>query len=115
MKRSDGVEPAASRDANVSAKSGSSDPSVRPAPEVLAPAGALECLHAAFENGADSIYFGLQDGFNARARATNFSLDSLADVMGELHRRGVKGYVAFNTLVFEQELPLAREKLRRIH
>ncbi len=83
-------------------------------PEILAPAGDLDCLRAAVENGADAVYFGLQDGFNARARATNLALDSLTGVMAELHRRGAKGYVAFNTLVFERELPVAEEKLRRI-
>jgi putative protease len=83
-------------------------------PEILAPAGDLDCLRAAIENGADAVYFGLQDGFNARARATNFELATLPATMAELHRRGVKGYVAFNTLVFESELAAAEEKLRRI-
>lgn len=83
-------------------------------PEILAPAGDHDCLRAAVENGADAVYFGLQDGFNARARATNFALDTLPSVMDELHRRGVKGYVAFNTLVFEPELAAAETRLRRI-
>jgi U32 family peptidase len=83
-------------------------------PEILAPAGDHDCLRAAVENGADAVYFGLQDGFNARARAANFALDALPAVMAELHRRGVRGYVAFNTLVFEAELERAEEKLRRI-
>ncbi len=41
----------------------------KPAPELLAPAGNWECIHAAIENGADAVYFGLDVGFNARARA----------------------------------------------
>jgi putative protease len=82
--------------------------------EILAPAGDRDCLRAAVENGADAVYFGLADGFNARARATNFPLAELDDVMSELHRRGVLGYVAFNTLVFESELEAAAQKLRRI-
>jgi putative protease len=73
-------------------------------PELLAPAGDFACVRAAIENGADAVYFGLETGFNARARATNFSLDELPGLMQLLHRRGLKGYVALNTLVFTGEL-----------
>jgi putative protease len=83
-------------------------------PELLAPAGDHDCVRAAIENGADAIYFGLQDGWNARARAANFGLDSLPALMAELHRRGVKGYCAFNTLVFENELSAAEERIRSL-
>ncbi len=76
----------------------------RPAPELLAPAGNWECVHAAIENGADAIYFGLESGFNARARAVNFSLDDLPRLMQTLHRRGLSGFVTLNTLVFTDEL-----------
>jgi len=82
--------------------------------ELLAPAGDRVCLQAAVENGADAVYFGLDRGFNARARATNLSLESLPEVMQYLHARGVKGYVTFNTLVFPDELPAAEESLRAI-
>jgi putative protease len=54
-------------------------------PEVLAPAGDWDCLRAAVENGADAVYFGLDVGFNARARAANFHLDDLPKVMEFLH------------------------------
>jgi len=74
------------------------------APELLSPAGDRECLRAAVENGADAVYFGLECGFNARARATNLHVDDLPDVMGFLHARGVKGYATLNTLVFPSEL-----------
>lgn len=47
-------------------------------PELLAPAGDMDCARAAVANGADAIYFGL-DRFNARLRANNFTLDSLPD------------------------------------
>jgi putative protease len=82
-------------------------------PELLAPAGDWECARAAVENGADAIYFGL-DKFNARMRAQNFVRDDLPKLMKFLHRRGVKGYVTFNTLVFENELAAAEECLRDI-
>ncbi|MEQ2005804.1 MAG: DUF3656 domain-containing protein [Limisphaerales bacterium] len=82
-------------------------------PELLAPAGDWECAKAAVENGADAIYFGL-DRFNARMRAKNFTEADLPALMEFLHRRGVKGYVTFNTLVFTDELAAAEEYLRSI-
>lgn len=72
--------------------------------ELLAPAGDRLCITAAVENGADAVYFGLECGFNARVRATNLHLDTLPEVMAYLHERGVRGYVALNTLVFPSEL-----------
>src|SRR3954471_21515194 len=76
---------------------------VRAQPELLAPAGDWEALHAAVANGADAVYFGLSQ-FNARHRATNFTLEQLPEVLGYLHGHNVKGYVAFNTLIFSGEL-----------
>ena len=82
-------------------------------PELLAPAGDWECVRAAVENGADAIYFGL-DKFNARMRAQNFTAADLPPVMEFLHRRGVKGYVTFNILVFANEMAEAEQFLRAI-
>ena len=82
-------------------------------PELLAPAGDWACAKAAVENGADAIYFGLEK-FNARMRARNFTEADLPGLMELLHRRGVKGYVTFNTLVFENELAQAREYAQSI-
>lgn len=82
-------------------------------PELLAPAGDWECVKAAVENGADAIYFGL-DRFNARMRAKNFTEADLPELMTFLHRRGVRGYVTFNTLVFSNELKDAEQFLRSI-
>ncbi|AFZ13757.1 peptidase U32 [Crinalium epipsammum PCC 9333] len=82
-------------------------------PELLAPAGNWECAKAAVENGADAIYFGL-DRFNARMRAENFTEADLPELMEYLHRRGVKGYVTLNTLIFPQELREAEKYLRTI-
>jgi putative protease len=86
---------------------------IRSLPELLAPAGDWECAKAAVENGADAIYFGL-DKFNARMRAHNFTESDLPKLMAFLHRRGVKGYVTFNTLVFENEIADAQSYLRSI-
>jgi putative protease len=82
-------------------------------PELLAPAGNWDCAKAAVENGADAIYFGL-DRFNARMRAENFTEADLPELMAWLHRRGVKGYVTINTLVFTDELPDAERYLKSI-
>ena len=84
-----------------------------PPPELLAPAGDWESLRAAVANGADAVYFGLSN-FNARHRATNFTLAELPAVMAYLHQRNVLGYVAFNTLIFSDELADAAEFLRGI-
>jgi putative protease len=82
-------------------------------PELLAPAGDEEALRAAVANGADAVYFGLSD-FNARHRATNFTIDELPATMQFLHENGVRGYVTFNTLIFSDELPRAVEFLTAI-
>lgn len=82
--------------------------------ELLAPAGNWECARAAVANGADAIYFGLSR-FNARIRAENFTEEDLPELMAYLHRHGVRGLVAFNTLIFPRELEAAREQLRRLH
>ncbi len=83
-------------------------------PELLAPAGDWDCVRAAIENGADAIYFGLDCGFNARARAANFPPGDLPRLMELLHSRGLKGYVTFNTLVFSGELNEAESLIRQI-
>jgi U32 family peptidase len=79
-------------------------------PELLAPAGNGEMMRAAVENGADAIYFGLEE-FNARLRASNFKVADLPDIMAWLHERGVKGYITLNTLVFPSELEDAAKLL----
>jgi putative protease len=72
-------------------------------PEILAPVGNEEMLRAAMENGADAVYFGLQQ-FNARLRAANFRTSDLPWIMRRLHERGMRGYVTLNTLIFDGEL-----------
>ncbi len=71
--------------------------------ELLAPAGNWDCARAAVANGADAIFFGMPR-FNARMRADNFTEADLPELMDFLHRHGVRGFVAFNTLVFPSEL-----------
>jgi putative protease len=81
-------------------------------PEVMSPAGYWPQLHAAVEAGADAVYFGLKH-FTARAKV-GFSLSELPEVVATLHRRGVRGYVTFNTLVFDHELAEAARSLAEI-
>jgi len=78
----------------------------------MSPAGYWPQLHAAIEAGADAVYFGLKH-FTARAKV-GFTLTELPEVMRTLHQRGVKGYVTFNTLVFDHELAEAARSLGAI-
>jgi putative protease len=82
-------------------------------PELLAPAGDWEALRAAVANGADAVYFGL-DQFNARHRAQNFRLDELPAIVKYLHDHNVRGFLTFNTLIFSDELPAAAGYVRAI-
>ncbi len=81
-------------------------------PEIMSPAGYWPQLRAAIEAGADSVYFGLHH-FTARAKV-GFGLDELPEAMRTLHRRGVKGYVTFNTLVFDHEWDEAARAIARL-
>jgi putative protease len=65
------------------------------------------------EAGADAVYLGL-DRFNARARAENFRLDDLCRVLPHAKARGVKVYLAVNTLLTEADLPEAIELVHRV-
>ncbi len=84
--------------------------------ELLAPAGNKACLHAAVTAGADAVYLGVE-GFNARRSADNFTLETLAEACDYAHVRGVKVYLALNTLVLPSEVPdvleIARQAYRR--
>ena len=77
-------------------------------PELLAPAGSLECLHAAVRAGADAVYLGL-DEFNARRNADNFTLDNLKEACDYAHLRGTLVYVTMNIEILPGELARAVE------
>ncbi|MFN7147511.1 MAG: peptidase U32 family protein, partial [Myxococcota bacterium] len=81
-------------------------------PEILAPAGDEASLAAALAAGADAVYFGLDEGLNARARAKNFPLATLPATCDRIHRAGAKAYLTLNTVVFEDELPFLEHLLR---
>lgn len=72
-------------------------------PELLAPAGGMEQLKAAVENGADAVYMGGKL-FNARINAENFSDEETKEAVTYAHLRGVKLYATMNTLIKDSEL-----------
>jgi putative protease len=77
-------------------------------PELMAPAGDWTMLRAAVSNGADAIYFGL-DKLNMRARAANFTLDELPEIISFCKENNIKTYLTLNTIVFEEELSEVEE------
>lgn len=80
--------------------------------ELLSPVGDFECLKAAVQNGADSVYFGAAN-FNARASATNFDLTNLKEAISYAKLRGVNTHLTLNTLIknteFEDAVLLAKK------
>jgi len=78
----------------------------------MSPAGYWPQLRAAIEAGADSVYFGLKH-FSARAKV-GFDLEELPEAIRTLHARGVRGYLTFNTLIFENELEEAARTIAAV-
>jgi putative protease len=72
-------------------------------PELLAPAGSLDAVRAAFANGADAVYLGV-GRFNARDEAAQISLDDLRKACRIAHGRAGRVYLTLNTLVKTHEL-----------
>ena len=71
--------------------------------ELLAPAGSLEALYAAAENGADAVYFGGQM-FNARQNAANFTIEEMNEAVSYLHKKGSRSLLTLNTLIGNHEI-----------
>lgn len=78
--------------------------------ELLSPAGDFESLTAAVRSGADAVYVGGKS-FSARSGAENFSPAALAEAAAFCRERGVKLYVALNTLIKEGELAAAAREV----
>ena len=72
-------------------------------PELMAPAGDWTMLRTAVNNGANAVYFGV-DKLNMRAKAKNFILDELNEIVSFCKERKVKTYLTLNTILFEEEL-----------
>ena len=71
--------------------------------ELLAPAGSMEALRAAVQNGANAVYLGCGT-FNARQSAKNFTPESLVEAIKYCHVRGVDVHLTLNTLVSDREI-----------
>ena len=82
--------------------------------ELLSPVGDFECLKAAVQNGANSVYFG-SDNFSARAFATNFSLENLEKAIQYAKIRGVKTHLTLNTLVTDIEFESAMNVAKKAY
>ena len=81
--------------------------------EIMAPAGNFECLAAAIEGGANSVYFGIGN-LNMRSRsANNFAPEDLPEIMRICHAYGVRAYLTLNITLFGEDLGPAREILDR--
>ncbi|OUO59745.1 U32 family peptidase [Olsenella sp. An270] len=82
-------------------------------PELLAPAGGPEPFNAALAAGADAIYCGLGNDFNARRGAKNFDDESFAAACRRAHLAGARVYVTVNVAISTEELPRVLELVRR--
>ena len=71
--------------------------------ELLAPAGSMDALRAAVQNGANAVYLGC-GLFNARQSAKNFTTQTLTEAVKYCHIRGVKVHLTLNTLVSDREM-----------
>ena len=77
--------------------------------EIMAPVGSRECLQAAIQAGADSIYFGIER-LNMRAHsASTFTIDDLRDIASQCQEHGMKSYLTVNTIIYGEDIPLMRE------
>lgn len=76
--------------------------------ELMAPAGGFDSMQAAIDNGADSIYFGV-DQLNMRARATmNFTLGDLKEIAERCSEKGVRTYLTLNTIIYDHDLSIMK-------
>lgn len=82
-------------------------------PELLLPVGTKDMALAAIHNGADAIFMGVP-GFNARGRSHDFQIEEVKEIIDTCHLHGVKVNLAFNILIFQNELHSAVEVLEKI-
>ena len=79
--------------------------------ELMAPAGNFESLQAAIDNGADSVYFGV-DQLNMRARASiNFTMDDLSEIIKRCNKSNVRTYLTLNTIIYDHDLSVIKNLL----
>lgn len=81
--------------------------------ELMAPAGNFESLQAALDNGANSVYFGVEQ-LNMRARATiNFTLDDLEEISRRCKEKSVRTYLTLNTIIYDHDLSIIRTLIKK--
>ncbi len=81
--------------------------------ELMSPAGDFTSLQAAIDNGADSVYFGVEQ-LNMRARASiNFTLDDLPEIAKRCGEKGVRTYLTLNTIIYDHDLTIIKTLLDR--
>ena len=79
--------------------------------ELMAPAGDFTAMQAALDNGADSIYFGVEQ-LNMRARASmNFIIDDLPEINKRCSEKGVRTYLTLNTIIYDHDLSIIKTLL----
>ncbi len=77
-------------------------------PELMSPAGDWTMLNAVIKAGANAVYFGI-DKLNMRAKAANFKIEELTEIVSLCKKNNVKTYLTLNTLVYEEELKEVNE------
>ncbi len=81
--------------------------------ELMAPAGNFESLQAALDNGADSVYFGVEQ-LNMRARASvNFTLNDLPEISRRCKSKSVRSYLTLNTIIYDHDLSIVKTLLSK--
>jgi len=81
--------------------------------ELMAPAGNFESLQAALDNGADSVYFGVEQ-LNMRARASiNFTLDDLQEISRRCSEKKVRTYLTLNTIIYDHDLSVVKTLINK--
>ncbi len=79
--------------------------------ELMAPAGSFESLQAAIDNGADSVYFGVEQ-LNMRARASiNFTIEDLPEIVSRCEKKNVRTYLTLNTIIYDHDLSIIKTLL----
>ncbi|MDR2206028.1 MAG: U32 family peptidase [Flavobacteriaceae bacterium] len=79
--------------------------------ELMSPAGDFSSLQAALDNGADSVYFGVEQ-LNMRARASiNFTMDDLPEISRRCKEKGVRTYLTLNTIIYDHDLSVIKTLL----
>ncbi|HRV53285.1 MAG TPA: peptidase U32 family protein [Bacteroidia bacterium] len=81
--------------------------------ELMSPAGDFESLQAALDNGADSVYFGVEQ-LNMRARATiNFTMEDLPEIARRCKEKNVRTYLTLNTIIYDHDLSVVKTLLNK--